>query len=95
MAAEEHIAVVVNRLDCHARLAQQIGAVTASRAPERVVDHLDAGFCDGLQVHQLRQPFQEGGLYVGGLKAPLGRICRWNRRSALLQPGNRTLQSAW
>ena len=69
MAAEEHVAVIVNRLDGHARLAQNLGAIAAPRAPERIVDHLDARLGDGLQVHQLGQPLEEGGLHVGGLEA--------------------------
>ncbi len=63
----------MHRLDGHAGFAQQIGWVAAPRAPERIVDHLDARFGDGFQIDQLGQPLQKRRLHVGGLKFLLRR----------------------
>ena len=69
MAAEEHVAEIVHCLDRHACLAQQVRRIAAPRAPERIVDHLDARFGDSLEIHQIGQPLQERGLHVGGLES--------------------------
>ena len=59
VAAEEHVAVVVHGLDRHAGFAEQVGSVAAARAPERVVDDLDARLGDGLEIDQFGQTLEE------------------------------------
>ena len=54
--------------DGDAGVAEQIGAVAAARAPEGIVDHLDAGFGDGLEVDQFGDALEEGGLDVDGFE---------------------------
>ena len=90
MAPEQHVAVVVNRLHSHAGLAQQIGAVTPPRAPERIVDHLDPRLGDGLQIHQLFQPLQKRRLHVRRLK-PAGRSVRADNAPAVAKQIDRRL----
>ena len=88
MTAEEHIAVVVNRFDRDAGLAQNTGGVAASRSPEGIVDHFDARLGDGLQIHQFGQPLQECRLHIGRLEAAFRRWGRRNRRAVDLQRQN-------
>ena len=89
MAAEQNIPVIVNRLHLHARIAQQIGEVAASRSPKRIVDHLEARLGDSLQIHQLGQPLQEGRLHVGSFESVFWRIRCGNARPARAQSRNR------
>ena len=63
----------MHRFDRHPGLAKQIGGITAPRAPERIVDHLNARLGDDLQVHQLGEPLEERRFYVRGFKFALWR----------------------
>jgi hypothetical protein len=91
VAAEQHIAVIVDRFDRHAGLAQNLRAVSAPRAPERVVNQLDARLRNGFQIHQLGQPLEEWWLHIGGLKAARGGSALWNRCSRSENLRNRRL----
>jgi hypothetical protein len=88
--AEEHIAVIVNGLNSHSRLFQQVGRVPAPRAPEGIVDHLDARLGDGLQVDKFLQPLQKRWLHVRRLEPALGNIPVCNARP-IAESANRRL----
>ena len=82
MAAEEDVAVVVDGFDGDAGVAEQVGRVAAARAPEGIVDDLDAGLGDGLEVDELGEALEEGGLDVGWSRSrwpAQARTLEWRR----------------
>ena len=58
MAAEEHVAIVVDGCHLHARVAQQRIRIAAGRTPQRIVDHAQSSFLDGGEVHDFAQACQ-------------------------------------
>ncbi len=86
VAAEEDVAIVVDGFDGDAGIAQEVGAVAAARAPEGIVDDLDAGLGDGLEVDKLGEAAEEGGFDVGGFESAGGWSLDW--RGAGLERGD-------
>ncbi len=75
VAAEEHVAVVVDGFNCDAGLAQQVAGIAAARAPEGIVDNLDARLGNGLEIDKLGKTREKGRLYVDGFEL----ACRCER----------------
>lgn len=72
MTSAEHVAVVVDGLDLDAGVAEKVGRIAASGAPEFFVDDSCAQPGDRLQVDKFGEPLEESGLDVGGFEAAVG-----------------------
>ena len=78
MAAEQHVAPVVNRHRLDPRLRQQAVDISYSRAIKRITGQPQPRRADQVQIHLLRNLLQVGGLQINGFHSG-GLLRQWGR----------------